>query len=215
MSNILVKRGFHTLHKNLTTIIELPVLKGVVHVLYIDTDHNTKNPHSDIRTAINKNIDTDRFNEDHVRELIEIIDDIAYERDFILRDLILIWKVDNETIIGKCGSGLIVRKVCWGWDEPSISVVLRLPNQTDNLFYIGSGARFCMTERFFSDDRILINSEETQFYMNKRHGRVFNLNEYILKGHTQESFNDIIQNLDEKFGLTKTKPSKDIIIMSL
>lgn len=215
MSKILIKRGFHSLHKNLTTIIEIPLLKGVMHVLYIDTDHNNKNPHADIKDTINKHIDVDNFTEEHVRELIEMLDDVAYERNFILRDLVLAWKDNDETIIGKCGSGLIVRKICWGWDEPSLSVILRLPNQTDNLFYIGSGSRFCMTDTVVGDESLFINSEETQFFINKKNDRVFNLNEYILNEYTQETYRDIIHNLDLKFDLTKRPPSKDIIIMTL
>jgi hypothetical protein len=211
----IVKRGYHSKHKELVTTIEILVTYGSLDVFYIDTNYNTIKPYHNIKGIISKTEFTKlNFNEGFVSALFSTIDEDAYEKDYICKCLVVTWTgEDGEVITCKAGDGILIDVIDTAWEDVSKLRVCQLPNQTDKFFYIGSGVAVALTYRAIEDESLLLFTEETQFYLNRKSDDgVF---DYLNKYKEQISVKDFGKMLDDinyDYMLSKHTPSKDLFM---
>lgn len=214
----IVKRGYHSKHKELVTIVELQVGFGEVHVFYIDTNYNTVKPYHKIKSIINHNdLTQDNFNETFVCDIFGQIDEDAFSNDYICKCLVLAWMCPTgEIIICKSGDGINIDVLTSGWDEITKKRVCHLPNQSEKFFYIGSGASIKLTHKTYDDEAIILYTDDTQFYLNnKSKEEFFDYMQEYKQQINEMNFPKMLDDLNYDYMLSKGSPSKDLFIAAI
>ncbi|WP_210498402.1 hypothetical protein [Vibrio crassostreae] len=215
MIDKIVKRGYHSKHRELITQVEVPVKYGSLSAFYIDTNYNAVKPYHIIKGIITaKELSEADFNIDTVTQMLRDIDDDAHQKDYICRCLFVIWE-DNKgnKLIAKGGDGVNFFTIDNAWDEPSPTRICAFPNQSEKWMYVGSGACLPLVELVDEDNAILIQTDETMFYLNsKAKGSTFDMFETYKDLIAEAKYGEVLDMINFDFMISKRPPSKDLFL---